>query len=33
MMPAVLVELSLAVRRDRMVGGNSGDGNVEIQLP
>lgn len=32
-MPAVLVELSLAVKRDRMVGENPGGDNVEIQLP
>jgi hypothetical protein len=31
--PAVLVELSLAAKRDRMEGGNPGDDKFEIQLP
>jgi hypothetical protein len=32
-LPAVLVELSLAAKRDRMEGGNSGDDKFEIHLP
>nr|WP_263323858.1 hypothetical protein [Neobacillus sp. Marseille-Q6967] len=31
-MPAVLVEMLLAVKRDRMEGGNPGGDIVEIQL-
>jgi hypothetical protein len=31
-MPAVLVELSLAAKRDQLEGGKLGSDNVEIQL-